>query len=212
MRVYLLPGIGCDRRLFSRMELPGHEVRVLEWPDFPRGCTLSGLARELASGVDASRPHILAGVSMGGMVAQELALLTNPQKVVLISSWTGPAEWPLHARLARRFHLWNTVNRFSMWFSWPLKNVLGHRPRDIDRLLWEMAKAQTATKVRRGLRALLHWEGSTWKGPLARIHGDNDHVIPLKRPVGHVIPGGEHIMVLTRAGEVSRCMLSEIGE
>ncbi|HMN04939.1 MAG TPA: alpha/beta hydrolase [Flavobacteriales bacterium] len=212
MRIYLLPGIGCDKGLFSRLELPGHDVTVLEWPPFPKGCTLPGIAQAMAKGVDASQPHVLVGVSMGGMVAQELALLTRPRKVVLISSFTGPAEWPLHARLTKRFHLWNTVNHFTMWLTWPFKNVLGSRPRDIDRLLWDMAKDQTAGKIRRGLKAIMHWKGSAWKGPLARIHGDNDHVIPLKFPVDHVIPGGEHIMVLTRAQEVSKCLMSAVGQ
>ncbi len=203
MRIYLIPGIACDRRLFSRMELHGHEVSVLEWPSFPEGCTLQGLAAEMAHGVDASEPHVLAGVSMGGMVAQEIAALTKPRQVVLISSWTGPQEWPRYVRWAKHLHLWNLVGERTMRWVWLLKRMLGPRPKEIDQLLWDMAVSQGAGKVRNGLRAVLRWKGSRWKGPVYRIHGDNDHVIPLRFPVDHVVRGGEHIMVLTKGGQVA---------
>ncbi len=203
MTLYLLPGIGCDARLFSRLELHGLGVKVLEWPPFAKGCTLHELAAEMSREVDASRPHVLAGVSMGGMVAQELAVITKPEMVVLISTWTGPREWPQYVRWAGRLHLWNLVRTRSMRMAWPLKQMLGPRPKEIDALLWDMAVSQGADKIRNGLEAVLRWKGSPWPGPVYRIHGDNDHVIPLRFPVDHVVKGGEHIMVLTKAVEVA---------
>ena len=210
MTLYLLPGIGCDARLFSRLDLAELEVVMLEWPSFPKGCTLKELAATMRSGVDETKPHILAGVSMGGMVAEELALLTAPEKVLLISSWTGPQEWPWHVHAAKLLHLYGLVGSITMRITWPLKRLLGPRPKDIDRLLWDMAAEQTAGKIRRGLNAVLRWEGTKWKGPLVRIHGDHDHVTPLRFPVDHVIHGGEHIMVLTRPHEVSRAIWESI--
>ncbi|MBS1582468.1 MAG: alpha/beta hydrolase [Bacteroidetes bacterium] len=205
-RTYLLPGIGCDHRLFERLTLDGLDVVMLDWPDFPKGCTLAGIARAMHAQVDTTRPHVLVGVSMGGMVAQELALLTRPERVVLISSWTGPQEWPPFVRLNARLRpLW-TINRFSLWATWPFKRMLGRRDRAIDRLLYHMAVEQTAAKIRRGVGAILAWPGSRWTGPIARIHGDRDLVIPLRFPVDHRIAGGTHIMVITRAAEVSRAL------
>ncbi len=211
MTLYLLPGVGCDKRLFERLVLPGIDVVCLDWPPFPKNCTLPMLAAELRAEVDATRPHVLAGVSMGGMVAQELAALTNPQKVILISTWTGPQEWPWYVRWAKRLHLWNLVGTNSMRWVWPLKRVLGPRPKEIDRLLWEMAVAQEAGKIRHGIAAILHWQGSPWQGPVYRIHGDNDHVIPLRFSVDRVVKGGEHIMVLTKAEEVGRAVEEALG-
>lgn len=206
MTLYLLPGIGCDHRLYERLELEGLDTVLLDWPEFAPGCTLQDIALALRPQVDASRPHILVGVSMGGMVAQELAVLTGPEKVVLISSWTGPQEWPLFVRLNARLRpLW-TINRFSLWATWPFKRMLGRRDRAIDRLLYDMAVEQTAAKIRRGVGAILAWPGSRWTGPLTRIHGDRDLVIPLRFQVDHRITGGTHIMVVTRAAEVSAAL------
>ncbi len=210
MIIYLLPGIGCDERLFDRIDLGGYHIVKLRWPDFPKGCTLADIARELSAHVDATVPHVLVGVSMGGMVAQELASITKPEVVILVSSWTGPHEWPMFVRISARLGLHAFITHFTMWLTWPVKRTLGRRDRSTDKLLWEMACAQTARKIRRGTGAILRWKGSTWKGPLVRIHGDGDRVIPLRFPVDHIVEGGAHIMVLMRAEEVSRLVCAAI--
>lgn len=206
MKVYLLPGIGCDHRLFDRMDLTGLDVVKMDWPEFKPGCSLASIARDLSIHVNADEPHILVGVSMGGMVAQELAVTTSPVKVVLISSWTGPGEWSMLARAGSVLQLYRGITHFTMWATWPAKRILGQRDRAADLLLWEMARAETATKIRIGTGAILRWKGSPWKGPIVRIHGDNDRVTPMRFPVDHVVRGGAHIMVLTRAEEVSRLL------
>ena len=212
MTLYLLPGVGCDMRLFGRLYLPGVNVVHLEWPPFPKGITLEELAAKMRANVDATQPHLLAGVSMGGMVAQELALYTKPEKIILISTWTGPKEFPLHVRVGKALGLPAVISSFTMWATWPFKRMLGERDRSTDKLLWDMAKKQTATKIRHGVQAVLRWKGSRWNGRTVRIHGTNDHVIPLGFPVDHAITNGSHIMVLNRAAEVSRCILSAMAE
>lgn len=205
MDVYLLPGLGTDRRLFSRLDLEGLPVHHLEWPDYKRGCTLADVALQLRDQVDADRPHILAGVSMGGMVAQELAALTTPKRVVLISSWTGPHEWPWSTRLGARLQVQRVITEITMRGTWPLKQFLvGKGDKEIDRLLFEMACAEGAHKVRYGLNAIFRWKGSPWKGPLTRIHGETDRVTPLRFPVDHKIPNGNHSMVIHKAEEVGQ--------
>ncbi|MFT3885151.1 MAG: alpha/beta fold hydrolase [Flavobacteriales bacterium] len=203
MKVYLLPGVGCDERLFGRLSLQGLDVEELAWPEFHVDSTLPSIAAALRPHVDERTPHVLVGVSMGGMVAQELALLTHPRKVVLISSWTGPQEWPVFVRMSARLGLYRMIRGWSMRAAWPLKQLIDRRDPGIDALLWDMARIQTARKIRFGTRAILRWGGSRWKGPLARIHGDRDIVTPLRFPVDHLVKGGQHVMVLTRAEEVS---------
>lgn len=206
MKVYLLPGIGCDARLYDRIDLTGLDAVKLSWPPFPPGSTLASIAEAMRPQIHADEPHIIAGVSMGGMVAQELAALTKPEKVVLISSWTGPREWSLLARSGSAFQLYRSITHFTMWATWPIKRILGQRDRATDRLLWEMACQETARKIRIGTGAILRWKGSPWKGRVVRIHGDADRVVPMRFPVEYVVRGGAHIMVLTRGEEVSRLL------
>lgn len=211
MKVYLLPGVGCDERLFDRLDLPDLEVVKLTWPRFAKCSTLTSIAEALAVHVDRDEPHVLVGVSMGGMVAQELALITDPRKVVLISSWTGPQEWPPFVRISAALGSHRLIREWSMRLAWPLKRIIDRREASIDRLLWDMARTQGAVQLRRGTDAILRWKGSRWKGPLVRIHGDKDIVTPLRFPVDHVIEGGQHVMVLTRASEVAQVLRKAIG-
>lgn len=204
MRLYLLPGVGCDARLFSRLDLTGHEVHHLEWPDFRGTPTLESIARRLSEQVDVHVPHALVGVSMGGMVALELALLSRPRMVVLVSSWTGPWEWPPFVRVSAWLGLYVLISDATLRAAWPLKRLIDRRAKDVDALLFDMATRQGGRQLRLGTRAILRWKGSRWNGPLVRIHGDKDIVTPLRFPVDHVVHGGQHVMVLTRAAEVSR--------
>jgi len=210
MKVYLLPGVGCDARLFDRIQLGEHDVTKLEWPGFTPGISLADIAKILSAQVDKSRPHVLVGVSMGGMVAQELALLTRPEKVIIISSWTGPHEWPALIRLNRYLGLHWFIREWSVRAAWPLKRLIDRRERSIDALLFDMARKQGATQLRRGTDAIMRWNGPSWKGCVVRIHGDKDIVTPLRFPVDHLVKGGQHVMVLTRAEEVSRLLREAI--
>jgi pimeloyl-ACP methyl ester carboxylesterase len=210
MKLYLLPGVGCDGRLFDRLDLQGMDVVRLAWPRFEPDDTLPRIAARIRPHVRADEPHVLAGVSMGGMVAQELAVLTRPAKVVLISSWTGPHEWNRLTRLNARVGLHAIIREWTVRAAWPLKRLIDRREEAVDRLLWSMARDQGAAQLRHGTAAIMRWKGATWDGPLVRIHGDRDIVTPLRFPVDHVVRGGQHVMVLTRAEEVSRLLRSLI--
>jgi pimeloyl-ACP methyl ester carboxylesterase len=183
MDVYLIPGLGADHRLFSRLELPGHRVVAIDWPEMPKGSTLHDFAVVLSASVDKERPHALLGVSMGGMVAQEMAALTQPRKVIIISSWKGPHEMPKPIRLLRGTHPERVISRVFIKRSKPF-------------LHWQM-------KVQ--IDAALNWNGPA--GPvkgLVHIHGDADHLMPLAPIKGAlVVKGGGHFMVFTHADRVS---------
>ena len=204
MKVYLLPGIACDHRLFDRIDLNGYDVVKLDWPCFRPNTTLSDIAMDLRERINAEEPHVFIGVSMGGMVAQELAVLTHPQRVVLISSWTHRSEWPWFVRFgsligAGRFASMNVIRA-----TWPLKRILGSRDAVSDRLLFDMAMKEGEGQIKRGVQAILHWKGSSWQGPTVRIHGDNDALMPISKVKADVVvKGGTHAMVLCQAEAVS---------
>jgi len=207
MDIYLIPGLGTDRRLFSRLDLSGLPVHFLEWPDYKPGCTLAEVAGQLRERIDTDRPHTIAGVSMGGMVAQELAALTKPEQVVLISSWTGPHEWPWSTKLGARIRVQRLITDATLRAAWPVKQwLVGQGDAEIDRLLFDMARAEGAIKLRAGLDAIFRWKGSPWNGPLVRIHGSADRVTPLRFPVDHLVPGGNHSMVIHRAADVTQAL------
>lgn len=207
MKVYLLPGIACDHRLFDRIDLNGFDAVKLDWPHFRDGCDLADIAKDLAPAVDATQPHVLVGVSMGGMVASELALITKPERVVLISTWTGPSEWPWFVRWSARMHAEVLINSLTMRLAFPARRLLGARDEATDRFLMAMALKAGPTEIRRATRAILQWKGSRWNGPTVRIHGAKDALMPLPLVrADHVVPDGTHAMIYCQPEAVSAAL------
>lgn len=213
MLLYLIPGLSSDRRLFAGLDLAGHEVRYLDWPPMPVGSSLADYARKLAAAVDPARPHALVGVSMGGMVAQEMAAMTHPERVVIVSSWKGPEEMPMSLHLLRGTHperiltprMWAHIRSLARW------QMGVERPEDVA-LFNALVASHTIDQVKIQIDACL-----TWNGPavpvrdLAHIHGDRDRLMPIDRIRGaHRIQGGSHFMVFNRAGEVGDAVMAAL--
>lgn len=209
MDLYLIPGLGADRRLFNKLDLGAHAPHFLDWPTMPEGSTLKDFALALAGNIDATKPHALVGVSMGGMVAQELAALTHSAQVVIISSWKGPQEMPMPIRMMRGKHPERMLTPAVFKHTLPLVRwQMGvETPEDVA-LLDALVQAHPLEQLKIQINACLAWEGpATRVERLVHIHGDADRLMPIayiKDPM--VIKGGGHFMVFNKAGEVSAAL------
>lgn len=213
--LYLFPGLGADGRLFSRLDLGGHVPHRIDWPAMPEGSSLKDYAAALRNRIDASREHAIIGVSMGGMVAQEMALLTKPRRTVIISSWKGPQEMPMHLRFARGTHPERLLTPAFMKHLLPVVRwQMGLEDEDDTRLFDDFVRATPLAQVRIQIAAVLGWEGPETVVPdLVHIHGNHDRLMP----IGHitdpvVIPGGGHFMVYNRAAPVTVQLRRFIGK
>ncbi len=205
MDLYLIPGLGADRRLFDKLDLGAHTPHFLDWPTMPEGSALPDFARALAVHIDATTPHALVGVSMGGMVAQELAALTRPAQVVIISSWKGPQEMPLPIRMMRGKHPERMLTPALFKHTLPLVRwQMGvETPEDVA-LLDALVQAHPLEQLKIQINACLAWEGPAMPVKnITHIHGDKDRLMPITSITNaEVVPGGTHFMVYSMAAEV----------
>lgn len=216
MDIHLIPGLGADSRLFSRLKLPGHALHYHEWPQIGDRPTLHDYAQALASRIDTRVPHVLIGVSMGGMVAQELAVITSPKRTIIISSWKGRDEMPWNIGVLRCLRperlLTGTMIRRVAPMLRLLRYILGLE----DRVSQELGQQMLASFDPRDLRAMAH-AVVNWNGPvspvrdLVHIHGDKDRLMPIARIKGAVVVrGGTHFMVFSKAEEVSAAVAASM--
>ena len=204
--VHCVPGLGADHRLFGRLHLPDHELRWLDWPQMPIGSSVKDFAEALSQRVDPRFAHVLLGVSFGGMVVQEMAATTGAQRVVIVSSWKGVREMPMHIRLLQGSHAEKLLVPGFMRRMLPMVRwQMGVQDADDEALLDAFLNTTSLEQLRVQIAAVLGWKGPEQPvRKLVHLHGDKDLLMPVERIVDPiVIKGGTHFMVFNRAEEVS---------
>ena len=215
-RLYLIPGMGVDGRLFDRQRSLALDVRVIEWPTPQREETFSQYVARMTEGVDASAPFYLGGVSLGGMAAIEMTRRLRPRGVFLISSCCSPAGIPawywtpgmLACRLpAPVSRLLATAGMMSPWpfgpMSWDARRLM-------LRMVWESPPATVAWQM----RAVLRWTAPPpCETPIFQIHGRHDRMLPLRlKSRDMVVDGAGHLLNVTHAERVNRFIMARISE
>lgn len=97
--LYLLSGLGADRRVFDFLDLHGFNLVHIDWIKPLDDEKIESYAQRLLEQIKTHRPTLI-GVSFGGIVAIEIAKLIETNKVILISSATTKTDIPARHRLA----------------------------------------------------------------------------------------------------------------
>jgi pimeloyl-ACP methyl ester carboxylesterase len=204
--IYLIPGLGVDRRIFAKLSLPGYNLIYIDWIDPLDSEALEAYALRLALQIDTGKPFYLLGVSFGGMLATEIAKHLHPIKTVLVSSAATASEIPRHLRLGAAFHLdavlpaalLKSANPLSYW-------LFGTKTAEEKALLSVILADIDPEFMKWALRAIAGWRNATVPQNLMHIHGDADHVLPISATNATVkVAGGGHLMIYSQADEVSR--------
>ncbi len=200
--VYLLSGLGADKRVFDFVDLSGYNTVHIYWVD-PAGCvSIEAYAQKLIDQITTSNP-ILVGVSFGGMVAVELSKLIATEKIILISSAVTIQDIPLRYKVLGALRLNKLVpptaltqpNSLLFWLfgaqSVHDKNLLRTilRDTDVNFLTWALDK-------------IMHWKNTIVPQNAICIHGTHDKMLPMQNP-HYTINKGGHLMIVNRAKEVS---------
>lgn len=202
--IYVLSGLGADERAFKRIDWGDLEVHHIPWLPVKRGDDFQVYLKRLADCI--TEPNfILLGMSFGGMIAQEIANLKKPDKLILISSFKGPWELPWHFRLAMSMHLdaflaprlLKRTGRIAQWFFGTKQG------KDDGKLLKRIMDDTDEDFIAWALRQIGAWKGNKER-PTISIHGSNDRLIPISKvQVDYIIDHAGHFMVYNHADEIS---------
>ena len=93
--VYFLPGLAANPSIFKNIKLDTDrfEIHFLEWMIPYEEESISEYALRFCSKIKHSNA-VLVGVSFGGIIAQEMNLVHNFRKIVIISSVKTRQELP----------------------------------------------------------------------------------------------------------------------
>lgn len=209
MRLILVPGMGVDGRVFTPQRAAIPSIEVPAWIEPEKDESLSHYAERLAASLPQSdRPTIVGGLSMGGMLALEMAQHLNAKAVVQIASCDHPdAVLPL---LTMSEPVGQNVPTGVLSVGKRLAALFvgrGGVPAEHRRLVQDMLKDMSIDFIRWAGFAITHWPGLADPGmPVHHIHGTRDWVIPISRlrtPPTHVVQGGAHVLNMSHEREVN---------
>ncbi len=207
--VYFISGLGIDERAFVRIRLPeGYVMRFVQWIDPLPGEPLRDYCKRLSAQITGEGPHILAGMSYGGVVANEMNHILPVKKTILMSSMASSDELP---RLYRALGLFRVhqflptavIKRTHALIFW----LFGTKTPDEKKLLTEVMRDIPDNFLRWAADRTIHWALSTPEKNIVRIHGTEDRVLYFPGSgVDYPVKGAGHFMVYTHAEEVNRAL------
>jgi pimeloyl-ACP methyl ester carboxylesterase len=206
--VVMLPGTLCDERVFAPLAtlLPGHDLRILPVTDADSADALARLV------LAAAPPRfVLAGFSLGGIVALQIAAIAPQRLGGLILIATNPnADRPENAA-TRRADVADARARGLAAFVrdrlWP--RYVSAASRDDARLqglILDMAEAVGIEAFARQTEVAISRAGSlprlaTLRVPVLALGGDEDVICPpdLPRSIARAAPDAT-LQLITSAG------------
>ena len=217
--IVLLSGLGADERLLVLQRLRFPSLIVPRWIEPIPNETLRDYSKRMAATIEPQDNMILGGVSMGGMVALEIAQILKLRGVVLIAACYTPSEiasWVRTVAAVGRVtpaFFGDHIRKFAELGM----SAMGVREPAHKAVVLEIAKDVSFKFARWAASAILDWPGVAPLAlcpvcPVLRIHGSRDHMIrcPVAlAPAGQtnvLIAGAGHVLNLTHAGEVNNAI------
>jgi len=207
--VYLLSGLGADKRVFDFLDLSHYHIHFLDWIEPVKNESIVAYARRLSRDLEGKCP-ILVGISFGGMMAIEIGKLIHTEKIIIISSAKTRKSIPsnfiartlkLHKRLPARLFL--KPNEILYW-------LFGVRTKREKVLLRSILRDMNETFFLWAMDRILIWDNEVLLDNTVHIHGSKDRIIPFTS-ADFRIEGGGHLMVVSRASEISEILSDIIG-
>lgn len=208
--VFLLSGLGADKRVFDFLNLKRYNTQCIEWIKPYEDENIEAYAQRLLVQIESKKP-ILIGVSFGGIMAMEIGKLIKTEKIILISSIETNEDLPLRTKWFGFFKLnklipatlLNEVNDGLYW-------AFGVEKKEEKKILKSIIEDSDPDFLKWGINEVVNWKNETKLSNVTTINGTEDRVFPDKTGDFN-IRGGGHMMIINRSDELNK-ILDEVLE
>lgn len=208
LKVYLIPGLGFTFEFFKKLKLEAFEQIQLNWIEPEKGESFSDYAKRFSTQINAKDKVVILGHSLGGMLAQELAIHKSIDAIVLLSSLKSREELPFYFKVIAPLHMHRLFNKQTTIMSVKYWGRFHDMPtKEEQDLFGRMVGSYSNDYLQWALRSL-----SKWRPPnvnchtrIFSIHGTNDKTLPFRllQDIDVVIEGGSHFMAYSQAELIS---------
>ncbi|CAM3755655.1 alpha/beta hydrolase [Flavobacterium gelidilacus] len=200
--VYLMPGLAASSTIFEHIKLPVEkfEIFYLEWFLPLNKESIEAYAFRMTKKIKHKNP-VLIGVSFGGIIVQEMALLIETRKVIIISSVKSNAELPLRMKIAKSTKAYKViptqlVSNIDALAKYAFgENLVTRRLRMYEKYLQMRDKKYLDWAIEN----VILWRRTKPDENVIHIHGDADAVFPIRHIKNSiVVKGATHILVIMK--------------
>ena len=214
MNIYLFSGLGADERLFQKLKpIPGYTYVPVPYVRPASANTLADYASLLISAHNFRTPCIFGGVSIGGMIAQEVAQLMKPEKLILISTIQFEDETPGLFKWANTGFIKALLHKPILELIAAVGDRFTIKSPEGRELFYSMLRDSDSSFMKFGAGVVMDWDPPKANVPVIRIHGTADRVFPLSRINAtdiSLIEGGNHFMVYEKGEEIGELLANEL--
>jgi len=204
-RIFLIPGLGADKRIYKNIKLENAELTYVDWFDPKRTDTLSKYAQKIIDQYDITSGSIVIGNSLGGMLAVEIANKIKLDKVILISSIKTIDEAPFYFKLFKWLPVYHLIPGKLFSKMGVLIGPIFGKMHSVDAYLFNsMLQNTSPVFLKWAMQAALYWQNKTVPDNLYHITGNRDQVFNYRKIANPtIVDGGTHIMIFDRAAELN---------
>lgn len=209
MTLYLLSGHGSDSRIFNELEIPDHyEVKYIEYSVPQKNQSMASYALKLSEQIDESKPFVLMGVSLGGMLASEINDIKRAEQVILISSAKSSKELPRRYTFMQRFPIYKYLPPMFFKTGAQIAQPIVEPDRKSHKNTFvAMLKAKDPIFMKRAVHLIVTWDRKRYTDNIVHIHGTKDNTLPIRLiKEAIVLEKGSHMMALTRAEDLNKIL------
>lgn len=179
-KIYFISGLGADERAFHFLDLSFCEPVFMDWLPPKKYESLHEYAMRLMAFIPEENPNVI-GLSFGGMIAAEIALIKPKANMVLISSNKTSAELPVYFRIGKYLPLYklmpnNIMKSSPKLFMW----AMSAKGKEQKMMLLQMARDASIPFTKWAIHSILHWQNKTAPKNVTHIHGNKDILLPGK--------------------------------
>ena len=211
IHIYFVPGLAASPKIFEYLQLPEDqfEFHFLEWI-IPTSIneTIYDYSKRMAALVHHPDP-VLLGVSFGGIMVQEMSKHLNVKKIILISSVKSKYELPNRLKAIKKTQIYRLfpVKSIANMEEF-VKYTFGKIAEKRVKLYREYLSIRDEKYLTWAIYNALHWQQSSPLKNILHIHGDADHVFPIKNIKDCIsISNGTHVMILYKTKSIRQIIV-----
>ena len=203
--VYCISGLGADERVFQYLDLSFAYPVFINWINPLPGETLEAYAMRLKEKFISEKDPLIIGLSLGGMLATEIAKQLPEARVIIISSAKIKTELPFYLRMLRYIPAHKMLSYNLVKKTLAIQEYFLGAGSELSRQ-YEKTVADKANMhfYKWAISAIVTWQNKTAPSNVFHIHGSSDRLLPMRfvKP-GFVVNNGGHLMIIENAAEVS---------